>query len=268
MAKPRRPTTPPTEPALTPEHIENAIARFRRRLADLEKFDPDVIRDRSDPSITTLEVAIEEALAEAFGRGTPAYKNYSDAITLDRAGLNIYGIPLPEIIEGLRRGKARSIALLNQAIASLHEKLAEMGESRANDPDARTLRAYEGLDLHSEIARAASQLYKDGHYANAVEDSVKALNALVRLRSGLEVDGVPLMQQAFSSKKPILKFNDLSDQSDHDEQLGFMNLFSGAVSGLRNPRAHGFIRDDAERALEFIAFVSLLAKLLDGAKRA
>ena len=32
-------------------------------------------------------------------------------------------------------------------------------------------------------------------------------------------------------------------------------------------RAHGFIHDDPERALEFIAFVSLLAKLLDGAKR-
>jgi uncharacterized protein Ymh len=46
-----------------------------------------------------------------------------------------------------------------------------------------------------------------------------------------------------------------------------MMMFSGAVSGLRNPRAHGFIHDDPERALEFIAFVSLLAKLLDQAKR-
>jgi hypothetical protein len=36
---------------------------------------------------------------------------------------------------------------------------------------------------------------------------------------------------------------------------------------LRNPRAHGFIHDDAERALEFIAFVSLLAKLVDEAKK-
>jgi hypothetical protein len=35
----------------------------------------------------------------------------------------------------------------------------------------------------------------------------------------------------------------------------------GAVVGLRNPRAHKLIQDDAERALEFIAFVSLLARL-------
>jgi len=55
----------------------------------------------------------------------------------------------------------------------------------------------------------------------------------------------------------------LTDQSDRDEQKGFMMLFSGAVAGLRNPRAHKFVNDDPERALEFIAFVSLLAKILD-----
>ncbi|TIN67697.1 MAG: TIGR02391 family protein [Mesorhizobium sp.] len=88
---------------------------------------------------------------------------------------------------------------------------------------------------------------------------------MVRLRSGLEFDGTTLMERAFNPSNPVLKFNALQDQSDKDEQKGFMQLFSGAVSGLRNPRAHGFINDDAERALEFIAFVSLLAKLLDEA---
>ena len=46
-----------------------------------------------------------------------------------------------------------------------------------------------------------------------------------------------------------------------------MLMSSGAVAGLRHPRAHTLIKDGAERALEFIAFVSLLAKLLDGAKK-
>jgi uncharacterized protein (TIGR02391 family) len=75
------------------------------------------------------------------------------------------------------------------------------------------------------------------------------------------------MEKTFSPNNPIHKFNNLLDQSDKDGQKGFMQMFSGAVSGLRNPRAHGFIHDDPERALEFIAFVSLLAKLLDEAKR-
>jgi uncharacterized protein (TIGR02391 family) len=178
------------------------------------------------------------------------------------------GTSVQEIKAGVARGVASAIALLQGEIDSMRETLAYLGGGVSAPPAARALTAYRGLDLHSGIARAASGLYQDGHYSNAVEDAVKALNGLVRMRSGLEIDGVPLMQRAFSLNNPILKFNDLSDQSDRDEQLGFMNMFCGAVSGLRNPGAHRFVHDDPERALEFIAFVSLLAKLLDGAKKA
>jgi uncharacterized protein (TIGR02391 family) len=82
------------------------------------------------------------------------------------------------------------------------------------------------------------------------------------------LDGTKLMEHVFSPTKPVLRFNALADESDRNEQRGYMMLFSGAVAGLRNPRAHKLIQDDAERALEFIAFVSLLAKLLDGAEKA
>jgi uncharacterized protein (TIGR02391 family) len=174
------------------------------------------------------------------------------------------GVHIEERKNYVRRGIAEAIGSLETAISLLNERLEDSGETAAT----RAIYAYRGLDLHQEIARAASQLYRDGHYSNAIEDAVKALNGLVRLRSGLDMDGVPLMQRAFSVNNPILKFNDLSDESDRNEQVGFMNMFCGAVSGLRNPRAHGFIHDDPERALEFIAFVSLLAKLLDEAKRA
>ena len=76
------------------------------------------------------------------------------------------------------------------------------------------------------------------------------------------------MEYVFSPARPVLKkFNELTDQSDKDEQKGFMLLFSGAVAGLRNPRAHKIIRDDSEKALEFIAFISLLAKLADKAQK-
>ena len=88
------------------------------------------------------------------------------------------------------------------------------------------------------------------------------------MRSGEDnKDGSALMEFVFNQTSPILKFNALADQSDRDEQRGFMMLFSGAVAGLRNPRAHKIIKDDAESALEFIAFISLLAKLVDKAKK-
>ena len=174
------------------------------------------------------------------------------------------GTPINEVRQGLSEGKAAIVHHLREIISLFKEELGDTGTTQTGS----ILRAFESLDLHHEIRRAAGDLYRDGHYSNAIEDSVKALNALVRMRSGEDTkDGSSLMEHVFSPKNPILKFNALADQSDQDEQKGFMMLFSGAVAGLRNPRAHKIIKDDPESSLEFIAFVSLLAKLVDKARK-
>jgi Protein of unknown function (Hypoth_ymh) len=113
-------------------------------------------------------------------------------------------------LEVFARGRGRAAAAVAAAIQRLNEKLTDADEDRADG----VLRAYEALDLHHEIARVASKLYEDGHYSTAVEHAVKALNGLARLRSGLEADGMQLMERAFGPSNPIIKFNDLSDQSD------------------------------------------------------
>ena len=75
------------------------------------------------------------------------------------------------------------------------------------------------------------------------------------------------MRTVFSPKDPVLAFNDLSDQSDHDEQEGMMHLFEGAVLGIRNPRGHSFLDDVPGRALEYIMLLSLLANRLEESKK-
>jgi uncharacterized protein (TIGR02391 family) len=75
------------------------------------------------------------------------------------------------------------------------------------------------------------------------------------------------MRTVFSPRDPILAFNDLSDQSDQDEQEGMMHLFEGAVLGIRNPRGHVFLDDAPGRALEYIMLLSLLANLVEEAKK-
>jgi hypothetical protein len=52
----------------------------------------------------------------------------------------------------------------------------------------------------------------------------------------------------------------MSDQSDKDEQKGFMMMFSGPLQVSESARAQVH-SDDPERALEFIAFTSLLCQL-------
>lgn len=258
----------PSKAELSADQMRSAIKKIDRRIADLEAFDPNEVRDRNEVIIETLEQKLDTLITEIFSPGTIEYDRYHYSVTrLDRAGINMYGTPLGEVIRGLHEGKASSLATLNNIKEIFEEALEDAGE--AVSEDKKILRAYQGLDLHTEIDRAASSLYRDGHYSNAIEDAVKALNAFVRLRSGVtDKDGTPLMEFVFSPKNPILKFNSLADESDRNEQKGFMMMMSGAVAGLRNPRAHTIIKDDPERALEFIAYISLLAKLVDQAQKA
>jgi uncharacterized protein (TIGR02391 family) len=247
------------------EAIPASVAKLRRRLADIDQLGPVAYKTGNDPS--KLDVAgvrivvndINASMDEIFGVGSA---NAHDFYVKSSWFIGYHANSYLEV-DHFNRAVERVKAIVEAAIRRLEEWQSE-GDTGAKN---KILRAYEGLDLHPEIARAASDLYRDGHYSNAIEDAVKALNALVRLRSGEEGDGMPLMQTVFSPKNPVLRFNDLRDQSDVNEQTGFMMMFSGAVAGLRNPRAHSLIKDDPERALEFIAFVSLLAKLLDGAKK-
>jgi uncharacterized protein (TIGR02391 family) len=263
----RSPSVPQRVSAsLTPAQMQEAIPKIERRVAEVEAFDPNSVRDRTDPRISALEKKLETLLDSVFGHGTIEYERYKyEVTTLDRA-VHGYGfeVPLHEIVQGLQEGKGAIVHHLKEILALFDEDITDRGAS----PMGQAIRAYQNLDLHPEIARAASELFRDGHYAEAIEKSVKALNALVRLRSEIEdKDGSALMEFVFSPKNPVLKFNALSDQSDIDEQRGFMMMMSGAVAGLRNPRAHKIIKDDPESALEFIAFVSLLGKLVDKAKK-
>jgi uncharacterized protein (TIGR02391 family) len=248
---------------VNPAAIETSIRKLDRQIEVLRNFNPRTIVYTRSPEAMALQAGIEATLDDIFGRNTSERRRYSFRVESSQARSRaLIGFQLHQALD---QGQQTGLALLAEARRWLAEKFEE---SRADDSANRAIRAYDDLDLHPEIGRAASKLYRDGHYANAIVDSVIALNGLVRMRSGVELDGTALMERVFAPRGPILQFNDLTDESDQNEQKGFMMMFSGAVAGLRNPRAHKLIKDHPERALEFIAFVSLLAKLLDGAKKA
>jgi len=251
---------------LSYQEMEAAIMKIDRRIEELKGFDVDSINNRSDARIGALSRKLDNLLVSIFGADTVEYDRYRWPVTqLDTAPINImHATPINEIKEGLHCGISSALSQLEAIKSGFLEELEDAGHTSVG----KTLKAYEGLELHPAIEKAAGQLFRDGHYANAVEDAVKALNALVRLNSGIDdKDGTKLMEYVFSPKNPILKFNNLADESEIDEQKGFMMMFSGAIAGLRNPRAHKIIKDDPEMALEFIAFISLLAKLADKGKK-
>lgn len=243
-----------------------AIPKIARRIHDLKSFDISSVEKQFSPQVKSLETKLTQLLTDVFGADTIEYHEYNHSVThIDPRSFNtLYKTPLHEIHAHIKESVDRSLAVLEAIREHFIETLEDAGKIGSLKP----IKAYDGLDLHPVIVKSCSQLFKDGHYADAVENAMKALNSLVRLNSGVEDrDGEKLMQYAFGGKSPVLKVNKLADQSDQDEQRGFMYLFSGAVAGLRNPRAHKIIKDDPEMALEFIAFISLLAKFADKAEK-
>jgi uncharacterized protein (TIGR02391 family) len=247
MAK--RSSSPEPQPAkLSQQQIVEAIPKVERRLRELQAINVDTLTEATgDNELASVTQKVNATLREIFGAGTIEYNEY------EVSGLSSFLMVFHSNTDTSFRARSgdikAAIASRIRSLETLLDILRERLEPNESAGGNRILRAYEGLDLHKDIARAASQLFLDGHYANAVEAAVKALNNLVRLHSGLEVDGTTLMERAFNPNTPVLRFNALADQSDKDEQKGFMMMFSGAVAGLRNPRAHKFINDDPERAL-------------------
>ncbi len=121
-----------------------------------------------------------------------------------------------------------------------------------------------------KLRSASRQLFSDGHYARAVEEAFKCLDNTVKMKSGIDAKtGAALMHDAFSAKNPTLKLNKLQSQSDKDEQRGYMDLYAGSMTGIRNPRAHEHeLEDSPEEALEMLIFANhLMRKLRSAAKR-
>lgn len=244
---------------LSIEELSAAIPKLDRGIDCLKEFDFNIIQNGNEPEVIALSQRIRRLIIGIFGNDTHEYYKYHSFSTLSHVSLSLRN-NRADILGIVRNKIEHAISTLESIKQGFLEELEDLGRLGIG---VRAIKAYEGLSLHPKIEIAVNKLFLDGHYAHAIEDSVKALTEIVQFKSGFSEDGVALMQKTFSPKNPKLQFNSLEDRSDEDEQKGFMDLFTGAVSGLRNPRAHKIIKDDPEMSLEFIAFVSLLAKLLD-----
>jgi uncharacterized protein (TIGR02391 family) len=124
-------------------------------------------------------------------------------------------------------------------------------------PRARQLHDYV---VDPDLLKVSQKLFEDGHHARAVEEAFKYLNNLVKSRSGrTDLDGSALMKTALSANSPVLRLNSGTTTSERDEQLGYMELCSGSMIGIRNPRAHEHDWEDLEQsALQLLVFADHL----------
>lgn len=112
----------------------------------------------------------------------------------------------------------------------------------------------------SDVRDASEKLYDDGHYDNAIQEAFKVVNNYVKTKSGLAgEDGADLMRKAFSPKSPKLAFSPLKTTSQTSQQQGYMEIYAGCMTGIRNPSAHEHkYLNDPDVALKLIAWADHL----------
>jgi uncharacterized protein (TIGR02391 family) len=241
--------------------MRDALPILERRINELRAFEIASVQNVSDPRIGALRHKIDDLLIAIFGNDTVEYNRYRV----------FYLVDLPEVVgyesysghevqAELRKGIEAAISKLETIRDLFNEKLEDLGES----PTRKARRAFDESPIHPELQKAVGKLFADGHYANAVEDACKVLEMFVKVRSGKhDLSGTDLMLTVFSPKSPVLRFNELATDTDRSEQQGMMFLYAGSMLALRNPRAHGIVADEPEKALEILTFVSFLIKSLD-----
>lgn len=173
----RKPSPPiPVSAALSADQIKRAIPALERRIAELKSLDASTLTEENgDNILTALVQKINATLREVFGADTIEYREY------EMGSLNAYSMVISwgdnDDSDSIRARFPEIRKKVGGAISSLETIRDILKERIAPDDPAsgnRVLRAYEGLELHPEIARAASKRYQDGHYADAVEAAVKA----------------------------------------------------------------------------------------------
>lgn len=121
--------------------------------------------------------------------------------------------------------------------------------------------------IHPIISKVARERFKTPHFADAVEAAFKELNDVVKKEylkiANEELDGAKLMRTALAHTNPKIKLSENTTESEKNIQEGYMNLFAGAMIGIRNPKAHSNVEIDEQDAWEKIILASHLMKIWD-----
>ena len=171
-------------------------------------------------------------------------------------------------MDGSSSGKDIANAM-SSILRSLGEAGYEVRRMVPTDTVPESDNCFDELITDVQIRQVSEELFRNGHYARAVEEAFKCLNNVVKDKSGkASVDGAGLMRTALSANPPILKLNSLQTRSEQDEQRGYMDIFAGSMTGIRNPRAHEHsLVDDLENALELLVLANHLMRKLNGATK-
>ncbi len=122
------------------------------------------------------------------------------------------------------------------------------------------------LNISNELWIECGNNFENSNYFGAINDSIYCLSEIIRLKSGLDLDGAALINSALSPKSPIIKLNIGESESDKSIQEGYYFLLRGVYAAIRNPRFHKKHNDERKEAEAIIKFIDYLIMNLNTAQ--
>lgn len=122
-------------------------------------------------------------------------------------------------------------------------------------------------NMHDTVITSSKELFENGHYAESVESAV--LELIIRVKrivnevTGVSVDGTAAMQKAFAVKNPIIRVSDVTTKTGEDIQQGIMEIATGVVRSIRNPKVHEIVSYTRREAVQKLCLISLLMDTID-----
>lgn len=141
---------------------------------------------------------------------------------------------------------------------------ATLDGAKARASKLRTL--LEAKGTHAEVLKYCRAELLQENYFHAVQEAIKGLGQRMRDMTGLGNDGAELVQQALSTKAPLIALNTLSTETELSEQRGVAQLCVGLFGAVRNPTAHAPKTHwpmPEQDALDVLGLVSFLHRKLD-----
>ena len=199
-------------------------------------------------------------IKQTFGSDTPHKYTFLGEQQIRIVGSGGYNAQAYEVQNA--KETQRRIQVLDELLGLIQ---MEMGFSSKADTQSQQFDFWSLL--HPDVVQYSKSRYDAGHFADSVEAAFKHVNTkvkdLVFRKIGKEHDGASLMRTAFSPNNPVISLDDLSTESGKNIQQGYMDIFAGSMTGVRNPKAHGNIRIDPKRAIHLLFLASLLLYRLD-----
>ena len=115
--------TPPTRRELSADDIERGIAKFRRRIEEVQTLDPNTVAF-DDAKVDNVESNIRTTISDTFGPQSPEFAE-NGHLAIWHGGYNIYDTP-PMRQHKFANGIPQTVTKLEGLIARLEEMRAEL----------------------------------------------------------------------------------------------------------------------------------------------